>query len=349
MPDTSRFAWRRAKVHTSVTWAGRWRRRAVPLADKKRILDEYVDLIWGTPGIQSSTIGYGDAYRKTVFATSEGAYIEHEKVDVTLRLSAMARDGGDVQQAGVSLGSRGDFSFVETLHDEVRELAHRAVELLKAPQVKGGEYTVVLDPILAGVFIHEAFGHLSEADHVYESDRLKEIMVLGRRFGGPHLNVVDGGAISGLRGSYKYDDEGTPATRTDLIREGVLVGRLHSRETAAKMGELPTGNARAIVVGQGDTPYEDMIADVKDGIVVESLLGAGQGNTLAGDFNANVLLGYRIDHGKLVGRVKNTVISGNVYHALSSLAAVGREARWLGGSIQTPALYCHGISVAAKA
>ena len=125
-------------------------------------------------------------------------------------------------------------------------MAHRAVDLLKAPQVKGGEYTVILDPILAGVFIHEAFGHLSEADHVYEDDRMRDIMYMGRRFGGKHLNVIDGAAVPGLRGSYAYDDEGTPATRTHLIREGVLVGRLHSRETAAKMGETPTGNARAI-------------------------------------------------------------------------------------------------------
>ena len=117
---------------------------------------------------------------------------------------------------------------------------------LSAPQAKGGEYTVVLDPILAGVFVHEAFGHLSESDHVYENEKLRDIMVLGKRFGGKHLNIVDDPAVPGLRGSYKYDDEGVPASKTYLIRKGVLEGRLHSRETAAKMGEKPTGNARAI-------------------------------------------------------------------------------------------------------
>ena len=122
--------------------------RTVPLKEKKRVLDEYVDIIWSTPGIQSSVVGYGDGYRKVTFANSEGTYIEQEKIETTLRIAPMARDGTEVQQAGISLGASGDYSWVETLHDEVQVLANRAVELLKAPQVKGGEYPVILDPCL---------------------------------------------------------------------------------------------------------------------------------------------------------------------------------------------------------
>ena len=191
-------------------------------------------------------MAYSDGGRKRIFAASNGTYIQQERVDISLRLNAVARDGGEVQQSGVSLGSNGDYSFVESLHQEAESIAKRAGDLLGAAQVKGGEYTVVLDPILAGVFIHEAFGHLSEADHVYENQRMREIMVMGRRFGGAHINVVDGAAVPHLRGSYKYDDEGVPSARTHLLQEGVLVGRLHSRETAATMGEAATGNARAI-------------------------------------------------------------------------------------------------------
>ena len=65
----------------------------------------------GVQGVQTSTIGYGDSYRKTYFASSEGAYIEQERIDVNMRLAAIARDGGDVQQSGISVGSLGDFSF----------------------------------------------------------------------------------------------------------------------------------------------------------------------------------------------------------------------------------------------
>ncbi len=309
--------------------------RAVSLAEKKRILDGYIDPIWSTPGIQSSTIGYSDASRKVVVATSEGTYVEQEKVDTTLRVSAMARNGSDVQQAGVSLGSSGDFSFVEDLHDEVRELAQRAVELLQAPQVKGSEYTVVLDPVLAGVFIHEAFGHLSEADHVYESDQMREIMVLGRRFGGPHLNVVDGGAIPGLRGSYKYDDEGTPATRTYLIRKGVLVGRLHSRETAAKMGEKPSGNARAInyhfppivrmtntFIEPGSGTFEDMIADIKEGVYARNWYG---GMTSMEMFTFSAREAFMIRDGKVAELLRPVMLTGNLFTTLQNLDAIAGD------------------------
>src|SRR4030043_484112 len=99
-------------------------------------------------------------------------------------------------------------------------MARHAVALLSAPQVKGGEYTVVLDPVLAGVFVHEAFGHLSESDFVYENERMKEIMTIGKVFGDPHLNIIDSASRPKLRGSFKYDDEGTLATKTYLIREG---------------------------------------------------------------------------------------------------------------------------------
>ncbi|MBI4336742.1 MAG: TldD/PmbA family protein, partial [Chloroflexi bacterium] len=260
--------------------------RAVPLAEKKRLLDEYNEIILGTPQVLTSQVMYWDGHRKVIYANGEGTFIQQERQDVNLRVSAMARDGGDVQQAGVSIGSLGDFKVVEGLHGEVRELAHKAVEMLSAPRVKGGEYTLVLDPVLAGVFIHEAFGHLSEADHVYQDPRMRELMVLGKRFGGPILNVVDGAAIPGLRGSFLYDDEGTSTTRTYLIREGVLVGRLHSRETAAKMDEKPTGNARAInhrfppivrmtntLIEPGQGTLEDLLADIKEGVYVRNWYG----------------------------------------------------------------------------
>jgi TldD protein len=96
------------------------------------------------------------------------------------------------------------------------------------------------------VFIHEAFGHLSESDFLYEDERMSSLMKLGKKFGSPKLNVVDDGSIPDLLGSAKYDDEGVRTKKNYLIKDGILTGRLHSRETAAKMGEEPTGNARAL-------------------------------------------------------------------------------------------------------
>jgi PmbA protein len=91
-----------------------------------------------------------------------------------------------------------------------------------------------------------------------------------------------------------------------------------------------------------------MGADIKEGLVVEQLMGAEQGNILGGDFSGNVLLGYKIENGKIVGRVKNTMVSGNVYQALKEVAALGKEAKWVGGGVFTPHIYCPDLAVASK-
>jgi TldD protein len=307
----------------------------IPLAGKKKLLDEYNEIIWSTPQIQTSNIGYSDSRKKVIFLSSGGSFITQERADVSLRLTAIAAKGGEVQQVGLSLGSRGNFSAIEGLHEQVREMARHAVALLTAPQVKGGEYTVVLDPVLAGVFVHEAFGHLSESDFVYENERMKEIMTLGKQFGAPQLNIVDSAAETGLRGSFKYDDEGVRAVKTYLIKEGKLVGRLHSRETAAKMGEKPTGNARAIsyrfppivrmtntYIVPGTTSFDDIIADTREGIYVKNWYG---GTTSMEMFTFSAGEAYLIHNGKITGAVRPVKLTGNVFSTLQNIDAIGND------------------------
>lgn len=307
----------------------------IPLKQKKQLLDEYNDIIWSVPKIQTSTISYSDSHKKVIFASSEGSYIEQSRIDITARFSAVARDGDNVQQSGISIGSMGNYGLMEGLHPQVKGVAQRAVELLSAPQVKGGEYTVVLDPVLAGVFTHEAFGHLSESDFVYENERLRQIMVLGKRFGEKHLNIIDGGIIPGLRGSYKYDDEGVPSTKTYLIKEGILVGRLHSRETAAKMNEQPTGNARAInyrhqpIVRMSNTyiepraaTFDQLIGDIKEGIYARNWYG---GMTSMEMFTFSAGEAFMIRNGKIAELIRPVVLSGNLFTTLENIDAIGND------------------------
>jgi TldD protein len=307
----------------------------IPLKTKKRLLDEYNGIIWGIPQIQTSTIGYADSRRRYIFLNSAGSFIEQERSDITMRLTAIAAKDGEVQQVGLSLGSRGEFGAIEHIHPQVEAMAKNAVALLSAPSAKGGEYTVVLDPVLAGVFVHEAFGHLSESDFVYENDRMRQIMTLGKEFGGKHLNIVDSAAAPGLRGSYKYDDEGTPAARTHLIREGKLVGRLHSRETAARMNESPTGNARAInyryppivrmtntYIEPGETSFADMLAGIKEGIYVKNWYG---GMTSMEMFTFSAGETYMIRNGKLAEALRPVVLTGNVFETLKNIDAIGND------------------------
>jgi TldD protein len=307
----------------------------IPLSQKKQLLDEYNEVIWNTPKLQTSIIGYGDGYRKGAYLNSSGSYIEQERADVTLRVAAIAAENGEVQQAGLSLGSKGDFNKIKGLHNQIKEIGQKAVEMLSAPVTKGGEYTVVLDPILAGVFIHEAFGHLSEADHVYENPQLREIMTLGKKFGNTILNVVDGAAVPGLRGSYKYDDEGVPAQKTYLIREGILSGRLHSRETAAKMKEKLSGNARSIsyryppivrmtntYIEPGAVTFKDMLSDIKEGIYVKNWYG---GTTSMEMFTFSAGEAYMIRNGKIAETLRPVVLTGNVFNTLMNIDAIGDD------------------------
>jgi len=307
----------------------------IPLADKKALLDEYVDVIWGNAGIRTSTINYGDGHRRTVFVNSAGSCIQQERCDVTLRVVAVAASDGEVQQAGLSTGGRDGFGAVHGLHGQVDQLAKKAVAMLSAPTVKGGEYTVVLDPVLAGVFVHEAFGHLSEADFVYENDRMKEIMSLGKTFGGPHLNIVDTATLPTLRGSYKYDDEGVPAQKSYLIREGKLVGRLHSRETAARMEEAPTGNARAIsyrhppivrmtntYIEPGPATLDDIIGDIAEGVYATNWYG---GTTSMEMFTFSAGEAYMIRNGRIAETLRPVVLTGNVFSTLESIDAIGND------------------------
>ncbi len=325
----------RAPVEDSVTVTPRRHVRDVSLKEKKQVIEAYNDIIMSSPRILSSQVSYADAVHTRRYASSDGSYIVQEVPDLSLRFAAVARDSDEVQQAGVSLGSVGDFDAVDRLHDDVRDVARRAAALLDAGNVKGGEYTVVLDPVLAGVFTHEAFGHLSEADLVYHNPQLTELMTLGRRFGAAHLNIVDDATLPGLRGTYAYDDEGTRGQKTYLVRDGTLVGRLHSRETAARMGEPCSGNARAIgyryspivrmsntYIEPGDVSLEDMLADIDEGVYVKDWYG---GQTSLEMFTFSAGEAYMIRNGKVGEMLRPVVLTGNVFTTLEHVDAVGND------------------------
>ena len=309
--------------------------RRISLEEKKTLLDEYNEAMWSVSGLQTSVIGYGDSFRRSVLINSSGSNISQERADITLRVNAVAGGNGEIQQSGISMGSRGSFQAVQGLHAQVKETAEKARALVAAPQANGGEYTVVLDPILAGVFVHEAFGHLSEADHIYENPQLREIMVLGREFGGRHLNITDDATLTGLRGGYFYDDEGTPGQKVELIKEGRLNARLHSRETAAKMKEAPSGNARSIsfrhppivrmgntFIEPGDVTFQQMIADIKEGIYARNWYG---GTTSMEMFTFSAGEAYMIRNGRVEELIRPVVLSGNVFETLQRIDAIGDD------------------------
>ena len=119
--------------------------------------------------------------------------VHRENVYSGVSLSAVAKDGANVQRGRKSIGDQRGFENVLGLEDEVEKVIKTTRDLIRAPKVLGGRYDIVLDPELAGVFAHEAFGHLSEADFIYENPQARDMMKLGRRFGPDFLNIIDDG------------------------------------------------------------------------------------------------------------------------------------------------------------
>lgn len=316
--------------------------REISLSHKKSVIEEYNKIVLGYhEKIKTSIVAYGDSFRKIWFANSDGSYIEDERPNTTLYISATARDGDNVQHGMESTGGMTGFQIVEGFHEKAEASAKRAVELLSAPPVTGGKYTVITNPNLTGVFVHEAFGHLSEADFIYENEGMKGIMVLGKRFGSDILNIIDDGSYPGQIGTHKYDDEGVRTRKNYLIKDGILVGRLHSRETSAKMGEMPTGNARSIgyqfppivrmtntYIDKGNSSFEDMIKDVKLGIYALDMIG---GQTAMEMFTFSAAYAYMIRDGKIAELIRDVVLTGNVFETLLNIDMIGDKLEWAPG------------------
>ena len=315
--------------------------RGVPIAEKKRLLDAYNGAMLGVSDRIVDTLAvYRDEVSEYWYVNSQGTVLHELRPDITLSGTAVARRDGTIEKGLESIGMRRGWNSVQDKAAAFRAVAERAVELLDAPTVKGGTYPVILDPELAGVFIHEAFGHLSEADFVYENPPAREMMTLGRRFGKPVLNVGDNGAAPGLRGTLPFDDEGTATQDTTLIKDGILVGRLHSRETAAAMGERPTGNARAVsfrhapivrmtntyIAGaRGGGSFEDLIGDVKLGVYA---CGAFGGQTMLENFSFTAAYGRMIRDGRVAELVKDVVLAGNLFQTLDRIDHIAGDFRW---------------------
>lgn len=173
--------------------------------------------------------------------------------------------------------------------------------------------------------------------------RLGEAMALGRRVGGAELTIGDDGSAAALRGTLPYDDEGTATRNTVLVQNGVLVGRLHSRETAARTGEAATGNARALsfrhpplvrmtntYVANGRGTRDDLLRDIPLGVYACDAQ-AGRGGL--DEFSLTAAHGYMIRDGRLAELVKDVVISGNPFEALGRVDRIAGDFQWneLGG------------------
>lgn len=180
---------------------------------------------------------------------------------------------------------------------------------------------------------------------------------LGEAVFDERISIWDDGTIDYRPGSEPVDDEGVPVTRRALIDAGTVASFYYDLQTAGLAGRTSTGNAgrgldslpapslHNVEFAEGTRTFDQLLADLGDGIVVEQVIGAEQGNVLGGDFGGNVILGYRVKNGNIIGRVKDTMISGNVYDALKRVGAIGSERAWVHGALYLPAILIEHVGV----
>ncbi len=315
--------------------------RRVSLAEKNALIRHYNDILLETGGITTTVSTYHDLFRETAFLSSDGRFISQEAIYTGFACRAVARDGVNVQEYSDSFGKTLGFESLKNREPMVERIAKVTLDLLKAEPVQAGSYTVIVDPLLAGVFAHEAFGHLSEADNLAENERLRELMRLGTRYGADDLTIVDDGTMPGERGTFRFDDEGAAAGRTELIREGVLAGHLHDRQTAGRMGATPTGNARALsyrfppIVRMTNTYIESRSANIEDMLDATErglyVVGNRGGMTELESFTFSSQYAWLVEHGRKTRLVRDATLSGNVFETLRNIDMIGDDLTMFGG------------------
>jgi TldD protein len=298
-----------------------------------------------SPRIKKTKVLYQDSVQHITIVNSEGLLAQDSRPLVKLACYAVAERGKRKESGYAGGGGRVGLEYfrdVMTPGRIGREAAEDALRLLEAVEAPAGEMPVVLAPGHSGVLVHEAVGHLLEADF----NRKKTSIFwnkLGRRVGSPLLTIYDDPTIPSFRGSYDIDDEGTPPRKTLLIDRGVVRGFLQDKLSARLMGLAPTGHGRRqdyasipiprmanTYVDKGEHAPDEIIGSVAKGIYAEKFEG-GQVED-SGKFTFSISSGYLIEGGRLTAPIKQATLIGTNIDILQKIEMVGAD---LGFSMQT--------------
>jgi TldD protein len=326
------------------------------LDEKLRLTKKYNDIPLKNPKIATTNISYREIIRDKYFANTEGSKIREQLTTTRINGTIISRDGSLLQNIRVGIGGSNGFAVLRDQEDEFEKRTSIVLQLLKAKPVNAGVHKAILNQSLAGVFTHEAFGHFSEADLIEDNLSMRKKMKIGDKLGNRAVNIIDDPTIPDLLGYYRYDDEGTKARPTQLMKNGILVGRLHSRRTAAAFNEPLSGHCVAedyryapiirmgnIFIQPGKYSFDDLLDKLGDGLYI---LDAKGGQTSGENFTFGAQYGYLVKNGKINEMVRDINVSGNLYKTLQNIDAIGNDVSWskIGGcgKGQTNIRSCYG-------
>ncbi len=305
--------------------------------------------------IRQVSLFYRDLRQRVQIATSDGALTEDERIHTMGMVNVVAAHGGEIQTGYESIGGLAGFEIFdgEPMAEAALRASDRALMMLTARKAPGGRMPVVISAEAGGTMIHEAIGHGLEADLAGQGIS-KYSGLLGRQVASAAVTVVDDATLPGKRGSYRFDDEGTPSQSTVLVKDGVLVSYLYDRLNAMRDGVASTGNGRResyrhrpiprmsnTFIASGRSEPEEVLRSTPRGLLVKKM-GGGQVNTVTGDFVFDVQEGYLIENGAQGEPVRGATLSGNGPEVLRSMDMVASD---LGFAIGTCGKDAQGVPI----
>ncbi|MBI1912476.1 MAG: TldD/PmbA family protein [Deltaproteobacteria bacterium] len=328
----------------------------VELSEKVKLVKRADETAWAfDKRIRQVRVVYGDGFKRVAIINSLGEHIEEERTGLVFLCNAVSKEN-DVIQTGYEPvgGAIGLEVFEENPPEKVAEIAaQRAISMLSARRAPGGKMGVILSSEAGGTMIHEAVGHGLEADLALQNLSVYSGK-MGQKVAASIITVLDDATIPYKRGSFFYDDEGSPAEKTVLVENGVLKSYMYDRLGAMKGNAKSTGNGRResyhhrpiprmtnTLIAPGKDDPQTIVKSLDKGLFVKKM-GGGQVNTVNGDFVFEVTEGYIIEHGRIGELVRGATLTGNGPEVLQIIDMVGND---LGYSIGTCGKDNQGVPV----
>ncbi len=327
----------------------------IPLSRFVEIGREIVEQLRAADANAQVSVDIERQVQHTALYNSAGAAVETTATALSISVSVERIRGDDVL---IVYDAVSGVSFPEDYREMVARLAGKMGRANRAATLDSGRMPVLFSPAGAAVL------WLPLMMAVNGENVQRGTSPLSRRLGeavfDPALTVWDDPTLPGRPASARYDDEAVPTSKKALIRGGVCAGFIYDLKTAALMGVSGTGNgsrslfsppapaAANLVVPPGAHPLDEIVAGIDHGLLVDGVLGLGQGNLMSGAFSNSVGLGFLIEGGEIVGRVKDVAIAGNIYQDLRSIAALSRETQWVHGRVSMPYVLLPEIKVVAR-
>ena len=327
---------------------------AVRLGQKIDLLLKVNDILKKDARIKVAESGMTFVRSHQVFCATDGAVIEQDIMHSGAGYAAVAVDDSEVQKRSYPNSHGGDFQtggyeVIERMNllEHAERVREEAIALLAAPPLPAGRHDIIIGGSQMALQVHESCGHPAELDRVLGTEislaggsflQLDQLNKL--QYGAKIVNIVADATVPGGLGTFGYDDEGIPAQRDFLIRDGLFVGYLTSRETAPVIGRTSNGTMRAdgwnriplirmtnINLEPGEVEFDDLVADTQGGLLLETNKSWSIDDRRL-NFQFGVEIAWDIEHGRKGKLYKNALYTGITPEFWNRCDAICNRNRW---------------------